>query len=143
MKQAGLYEKTESLPDKERTRLVRNLYDDAIELSGGQKQKMALAKALYKNAPILLLDEPTAALDPIAEQEMYLQYADFSKSKASVFISHRLASTRFCDRIILLNNGEIAEIGTHSELMAMNGKYTELFELQSSYYNDGEVEAHE
>ena len=143
MKQAGLYEKIESLPDKERTRLVRNLYDDAIELSGGQKQKMALAKALYKNAPILLLDEPTAALDPIAEQEMYLQYADFSKSKASVFISHRLASTRFCDRIILLDNGEIAEIGTHSELMAMKGKYAELFDLQSSYYNDGEVEAHE
>ena len=143
MKQAGLYEKIESLPDKERTRLVRNLYDDAIELSGGQKQKMALAKALYKNALILLLDEPTAALDPIAEQEMYLQYADFSKSKASVFISHRLASTRFCDRIILLDNGEIAEIGTHSELMAMKGKYAELFELQNSYYNDGEVEAHE
>lgn len=140
LKQAGLFEKIESLPDKEKTHLVRSLYDDAIELSGGQKQKMALAKALYKNAPILLLDEPTAALDPIAEQEMYLQYADFSKSKASVFISHRLASTRFCDRIILLDNGEIAEIGTHSELMAMKCKYAELFELQSSYYNDEEVQ---
>lgn len=134
MKQAGLFDKVESLPNKEKTHLVRSLYDDAIELSGGQKQKMALAKALYKNAPILLLDEPTAALDPIAEQEMYLQYAEFSKSKASVFISHRLASTRFCDRIILLDNGEIVEIGTHSELMTIKGKYAELFELQSSYY---------
>ncbi|MBO5558594.1 ABC transporter ATP-binding protein [Ruminococcus sp.] len=134
LKQSGLYEKIESLPDKEKTKLVRSLYDDAIELSGGQKQKMALAKALYKNAPILLLDEPTAALDPIAEQEMYLQYADFSKAKASVFISHRLASTRFCDRIILLENGEIGESGTHSELMEKGGKYAELFALQSSYY---------
>ena len=134
LKQSGLYDKIESLPDKEKTHIVRALYDDAIELSGGQNQKMALAKALYKNAPILLLDEPTAALDPIAEQEMYLQYADFSKGKASVFISHRLASTRFCDRIILLENGSIAEIGTHSELMEKGGKYAELFALQSSYY---------
>ena len=143
MKQAGLYDKIDSLPNKEKTHLDRSLYDDAIELSGGQKQKMALAKALYKNAPILLLDEPTAALDPIAEQEMYLQYADFSKSKASVFISHRLASTRFCDRIILLDNGEIAEIGTHSELMAMKGKYAELYDIQSSYYNEGVVNPYE
>lgn len=139
MKQAGLYEKVMNLPDGDKTHLVRSLYDDAIELSGGQKQKMALAKALYKDAPILLLDEPTAALDPIAEQEMYMNYANFSKGKASVFISHRLASTRFCDRIILLENGTIAETGTHSQLMEQGGKYAELFELQSSYYNEKEV----
>lgn len=143
MKQAGLYEKVMSLPEKEKTHLVRSLYDDAIELSGGQKQKMALAKALYKDAPILLLDEPTAALDPIAEQEMYLNYANFSQGKASVFISHRLASTRFCDRIILLENGEIAEMGTHGQLMELGGKYAELFELQSSYYNDKAVSENE
>ncbi len=143
MKQAGLYEKIMSLPEKEKTHLVRSLHDDAIELSGGQKQKMALAKALYKDAPILLLDEPTAALDPIAEQEMYLNYASFSKGKASVFISHRLASTRFCDRIIMLENGGIAEIGTHSQLMKAGGKYAELFELQSSYYNDKAVNENE
>ena len=134
LKKSGLFEKVENLPQKECTHLDRSLYDDAIELSGGQKQKIALAKALYKNAPILLLDEPTAALDPIAEQEMYLQYADFSKAKASVFISHRLASTRFCDRIILLDKGEIAEEGTHAELMSKGGQYAKLFELQSSYY---------
>lgn len=143
MKQAGLYEKIMSLPEKEKTHLVRSLYDDAIELSGGQKQKMALAKALYKDAPILLLDEPTAALDPIAEQEMYLNYANFSKGKASVFISHRLASTRFCDRIIMLENGGIAEIGTHSQLLKAGGKYAELFELQSSYYSDKAVNENE
>ncbi len=143
MKQSGLYEKVESLPEKERTHLVRSIYDDAIELSGGQKQKMALAKALYKNAPILLLDEPTAALDPIAEQEMYMNYAGFSKGKASVFISHRLASTRFCDRIIMLEKGQIAETGTHAQLMQAGGKYAELYELQSSYYNDKEVKADE
>ncbi|MDE6748625.1 MAG: ABC transporter ATP-binding protein/permease [Lachnospiraceae bacterium] len=143
MKQAGLYEKVMSLPEKEKTHLVRSLYDDAIELSGGQKQKMALAKALYKDAPILLLDEPTAALDPMAEQEMYLNYANFSKGKASVFISHRLASTRFCDRIIMLENGGIAETGTHDQLMKAGGKYSELYELQSSYYNDKAVNENE
>ena len=143
MQQAGLYEKVMDLPEKEKTHLVRSLYDDAIELSGGQKQKLALAKALYKDAPILLLDEPTAALDPIAEQEMYLNYASFSKGKASVFISHRLASTRFCDRIIMLENGRIAETGTHSQLMKAGGKYAELFEVQSSYYNDKAVNENE
>ena len=143
MKKAGLYEKVMSLPEGDKTHLVRSLYDDAIELSGGQKQKMALAKALYKDAPILLLDEPTAALDPIAEQEMYLNYANFSQGKASVFISHRLASTRFCDRIILLENGEIAETGTHSQLMELGGKYAGLFKLQSSYYNDRTVSENE
>lgn len=136
MKKSGIYDKVMSLPQKENTRLVKTVYDDATDFSGGQMQKLALAKALYKDAPVLLLDEPTAALDPIAEQEMYLNYAEFSKEKSSVFISHRLASTRFCDRIILIADGRIAEEGTHSELMKAGGVYAELFGMQSSYYND-------
>lgn len=136
MKKSGIYDKVMDLPQKENTRLVKSVYDDATDFSGGQMQKLALAKALYKDAPVLLLDEPTAALDPIAEQEMYLSYAEFSKGKSSVFISHRLASTRFCDRIILIADGGIAEEGSHAELMALGGKYAELFEMQSSYYND-------
>ena len=143
MKKAGIYEKVMNLPEKENTKLVKSVFENATELSGGETQKLALARALYKDAPILLLDEPTAALDPIAEQKMYLNYADFSRGKSSVFISHRLASTRFCDRIILIENGTIAECGSHSELMAQGGKYAELFELQSSYYNDEEVQINE
>lgn len=143
LKKAGLYDKVMSLPEKENTRLVKSVFENATELSGGQMQKLALARALYKDAPILLLDEPTAALDPIAEQEMYLKYADFTKGKSSVFISHRLASTRFCDRIIMIENGTLTETGTHAQLMAQGGKYAELFELQSSYYNDKGVQIDE
>ncbi|MCM1330475.1 MAG: ABC transporter ATP-binding protein/permease [Ruminococcus sp.] len=143
MKNAGIYEKIQSLPQKEHTHLVRGTYEDAIDLSGGETQKLALAKALYKNSQMLILDEPTAALDPIAEQEMYLNYTKFAEGKSSLFISHRLASTRFCDRIILLADGGVAECGTHSELMELGGKYAELFELQSSYYNDEKVQKEE
>ena len=110
--------------------------DNAIELSGGEKQKLALARALYKDGLMLILDEPTAALDPIAENEIYLKYNEFAKDKTSIFISHRLASTRFCDRIFFLDDGNIIETGSHDELMALNGKYAEIFNIQSYYYKE-------
>ncbi|MCH5347927.1 MAG: ABC transporter ATP-binding protein [Oscillospiraceae bacterium] len=143
MKKADIYDKIMSLPEKESTPLCRGVYENSTDLSGGEKQKTALAKALYKDAPVLLLDEPTAALDPIAEQKMYMNYMEFSKEKSCVFISHRLASTRFCDRILLIEDGGIAEYGSHVQLMESGGKYAELFNIQSSYYNDDKKEVGE
>ncbi|MCH5183273.1 MAG: ABC transporter ATP-binding protein [Oscillospiraceae bacterium] len=137
---SGLQEKISSLPDREQTLLVKGVLEDAVELSGGEIQKLALARALYKGGEIFVLDEPTAKLDPIAEQEMYLRYGELTKGKTSVFISHRLSSTRFCDRIFYLENGVITECGTHDELLRLGGAYARLFETQSRYYREeGEV----
>ena len=111
-------------------------HPEAIVLSGGETQRLMLARALYKNAPILILDEPTAALDPIAESILYERYNDLSVGRTAVFISHRLASTRFCDRIILIDGKGIAETGTHDELINAGGRYAELFEIQSRYYQE-------
>lgn len=133
---AGLGEKIESLEKGIDSRLMKGIYDDSIDLSGGEKQKLMLARALYKNAGIVVLDEPTAALDPIAENELYLKYNMLTKGTTSLYISHRLASTRFCDRIIYIEDGEIAECGTHDELMAMGGKYAYMYGLQSRYYSE-------
>lgn len=137
LKLAGLWDKVSSLPDGIDTPLNKQIYKNGVDLSGGEKQKLTLAKAIYKNAPILILDEPTASLDPIAENQMYLQYNALTADKTSIYISHRLSSTRFCDRIIFLENGQIIEEGTHSELMKNGGKYAEMFEIQSHYYKDG------
>ena len=134
---AGLQNKIENLPDGYNTPLIKSVIDNAIELSGGEKQKLALARALYKDGLMLILDEPTAALDPIAENEIYLKYNEFAKDKTSIFISHRLASTRFCGRIFFLDNGNIEETGSHDELMAKNGRYAEMFNIQSHYYREG------
>jgi len=133
---SGLLEKVNSLPKKEDTKIVRLIDETAIELSGGEKQKLALARALYKDAPVIILDEPTAALDPIAESEVYQQYAELTRGKTSLYISHRLASTRFCDRILFIENQTITEIGTHDELIAKGGSYAHMFNIQSSYYTD-------
>ncbi|MDR0273124.1 MAG: ABC transporter ATP-binding protein/permease, partial [Clostridiales bacterium] len=108
---AGLWEKVKSLEKGSNTVLVHEVSEDAIDLSGGERQKLALARALYKDAPLMILDEPSAALDPIAESEMYRQYASLTKGKTSVYISHRLASTRFCDRILFIDNMTITEEG--------------------------------
>ena len=111
-----------------------NLKKGGVELSGGQDQRLLLARALYQDGGILVLDEPTAALDPIAESQVYDAYQKFSDGKTSVFISHRLASTGFSDRIVLLDRGKIVEMGSHQELMEKNGLYAEMFRIQSSYY---------
>ena len=137
---AGLRKKIESLKDGYETYLNREVFEEAMLLSGGETQRLMLARALYKNAPFIVLDEPTAALDPIAESEMYQKYNEMTSGKSSIYISHRLASTRFCDRIILIDNGGIGEEGTHEELLKKGGKYAELYEIQSKYYKEGENE---
>ncbi len=135
---AGLEEKVKSLPAGEETGLVGQISEEGTELSGGQEQRLLLARALYKAAPVLLLDEPTAALDPKAESEIYEKYGELTEGKTSVFVSHRLASTRFCDRILFIEEGRIAESGSHLELMEKNGRYADMFRVQSRYYRDQE-----
>ncbi len=133
---SGSLEKYHSLPAEGGTHLVREADGDALDFSGGEKQKFLFARALYKRAPVLILDEPTAALDPIAENEMYLKFGEAAKDRTCIYISHRLSSTRFCDRILLMEHGRITEEGTHEELMRRNGQYAELFEVQSRYYRE-------
>lgn len=140
MKAAGIYEKVQSLPGGMDTHLMKGIYEDGIDLSGGEMQKLLLARAIYKDSPILLLDEPTAALDPIAENNLYLRYRELTEGRTSVYISHRFASTRFCDRIILLEDGVVKESGTHEELMEKNGRYAEMFMVQSRYYREERID---
>lgn len=142
-KNAGIADKINSLTYKENTLMDREVYNDAVDFSGGEKQKLLLSKAIYKNAPVLILDEPTAALDPIAENELYLKYNELTKDKLSFFISHRLSSTRFCDRILFISDGQIIEEGTHEELMALHGSYYKMYQLQSYYYKEQGVAVNE
>ena len=133
---AGLEEKVKSLSCSIHAKLDKQLHEDGIDLSGGELQKLMLARALYKDAPILVLDEPTAALDPIAESMIYQEYQSLTKGKTSLFVSHRLASTQFCDRILYLKEGRVTEEGTHRELLAMGGEYAGLYEKQSCWYQN-------
>lgn len=141
MKAAGIYDKIRDLPNGVDTHLLKGIYEDGVDFSGGELQKLVLARAIYKNGAILVLDEPTAALDPIAENNLYLQYKTLTAGKTSIYISHRFASTRFCDRIVLLENGVITESGTHEELMERNGAYAHMFHVQSQYYKEEENHA--
>lgn len=143
LQEVGLWEKVEKLPQGMETYITQDLDEGGVQFSGGETQKLLVARALYRNSPILILDEPTSALDPIAESKLYEEYNHMTEEKTSVFISHRLASTKFCDRILLLENGVIAEEGSHEELMEKNGLYRELFDIQSHYYKEGAVEANE
>ena len=137
LQNAGLSDAVRALPQGLKTHLGRSIYDDGTELSGGQTQRLMLARALYRDGAVLVLDEPTAALDPITESEIYLKYSEMTQGKTSLFISHRLASTRFCDRIILLENGSIAEEGSHEALLQAGGSYAKLFSVQRRYYEEG------
>ena len=136
IEKAGLTKAISELPNGLDTHIGRDVYLDGVQLSGGQTQRLMLARSLYKDGPILMLDEPTAALDPLAENDIYMKYNSMSGGKTSVFISHRLASTRFCDRIVYIADGKAAEEGTHEELIALGGGYAKLFEVQSRYYRE-------
>lgn len=137
LEKAGIADKIRSLPKGIESPMDKQYDADAVNFSGGEIQKLLLARALYRDACILILDEPTAALDAIAEDLMYQSYRELTNGATSLFISHRLASTRFCDRIYLLDGARLAESGTHEELMALGGKYRELFDIQSKYYKEG------
>lgn len=133
---SNLKETLEKLPNKEKTKLYNELNDDAINLSGGEEQKVLLSRATYMDAKILLLDEPSAALDPISEEKLYNSYADISNNKLSIFVSHRLSSTKFCNKIFFISNNTIKHIGTHKELMNSCKEYRNMYYAQSDYYKE-------
>lgn len=133
---SGLGEKLDSLSKGVRTELLKILYDDGIDLSGGEKQKMSLGRALYKNAQVVVLDEPTSALDALAEYQMYQNFDRLIGGRTAVYISHRLSSTRFCNAVAMFANGEMIEYGTHDELLQKNGAYAEMFQVQAQYYQE-------
>lgn len=137
--QAGMKEKLDGLPDGPETQLLKVLHDNGIDLSGGEKQKLALARALYKDAPVIVLDEPTAALDALAEYNLYMHFNDMIGNKSAVYISHRLSSTRFCDNIAMFKEGRMIEYGSHDALLSAGGAYAEMFEIQAQYYKDEEA----
>lgn len=133
---SGLGEKLESLPNGIDTYLGKDYVSDGLEFSGGERQKIALARTLYKNSAFMILDEPTASLDPIAESEVYSNFNNIVGDKTAIYISHRLSSCRFCDTIAVFNEGSLVQHGTHEGLLEdSNGKYHELWNAQAQYYN--------
>lgn len=134
LEQANIKERVERMPDKERTYLYKDTNKSGIEISGGEAQKLALARALYKDSPVVILDEPTAALDPIAENEIYSRFNSFTQNKTAIYISHRLSSCVFCSRIAVFDKAELVETGSHTDLLNNNGRYAQLWNSQAQYY---------
>ena len=135
LERVGLGGKVRAFPKGLEQTLLKIIEKDGTELSGGEAQKLSIARALYKDANMVIMDEPTAALDALAEAEIYESFAALVQGKTAVYISHRLASTKFCDHIALFDGQGLAEYGTHEELMALGGKYFEMFTVQGKYYN--------
>ena len=137
LNQSGFGERLAKMPNGIKTSLYKDFDKNGVEVSGGEAQKIALARALYKNAPFIILDEPTAALDPIAEYEIYSKFNEIVGDKTAIYISHRLSSCRFCDKIVVFDDGRIVQYGSHSELVDRKfGKYYELWTAQSQYYGE-------
>ena len=137
--QSGFGERLATMPEGIKTTLYKDFDENGVEVSGGEAQKIALARALYKNAPFIILDEPTAALDPIAEYEIYSKFNEIVGDKTAIYISHRLSSCRFCDKIAVFDNGQIVQRGSHDELVAdEDGKYYELWHAQAQYYTENQ-----
>lgn len=134
LRRSGFGNKLNQLPKGIYTNVYKNFEEDGFEPSGGEGQKIALARALFKDTPVVILDEPTAALDPRAEYEMYQNFNKMSEGKTTIFISHRLSSSRFCDKIAVFAGGEIKEYGSHDELYSKDGMYHELFDMQAKFY---------
>lgn len=133
--EADVLERVERMAKKEETTLYKDIDKDGVEVSGGEAQKLALARALYKDAPVVVLDEPTAALDPVAEHKIYQQFNAFVEGKTAIYISHRLSSCRFCDTIAVFKKGELVGAGTHDDLLAdADGEYSRLWNAQAKYY---------
>ena len=137
LEDAGFGERLASLPQGLDTSLYKDLDREGVTVSGGEAQKIAIARALYKDAPFIILDEPTAALDPMAEAEIYSKFSDITGDKTAVYISHRLSSCKFCDEIAVFDGGAIVQQGTHQALLAQEGgKYAALWQAQAQYYTE-------
>ena len=138
---AGLSMKVQTFDQGLYTPMRKDVREDAIDLSGGEQQKLMIAKAMYKDSELLILDEPTAALDPVSEYEVYHKFNELAGDKTAVYISHRLASCRFCDNIIVFDSGNIIQNGSHETLVADKaGKYYELWNAQAQYYTNEKQE---
>ncbi len=136
IEKVGLLEKISQLPKKFNHPMLKVIEEDGVEFSGGESQKLAIARALYKDGNMVIMDEPTAALDALAEAEIYENFSELVKGKTAVYISHRLASTKFCDKIALFDKDGLKEYGNHEELMKEQGAYYKMFTIQGKYYKE-------